>query len=85
MLAKSEHPSTEEDRVKLEDFDVVGDEKRRMSEKRRVFLWRCWWEDAVQRVVAEVDVETEDILCFCAFVYIFFVFENRRCYCGLLK
>lgn len=70
MLAKSEHPSTEEDRVKLQDFNVIGDEKRRMSEKRRVFLWRCWWEDGVQRVVAEVDVETEDIfvlLCFCVY------------------
>lgn len=61
MLAESEHPSAEEDRVELEDLEVVGDEKRRMSEKRRVFLWRCWWGDVVQRVVAGTDVESEDI------------------------
>lgn len=61
MLAESEHPSAEEDRVELEDLDVVGDEKRRMNEKRRVFLWMCWWGGAVQRVVAESDVESEDI------------------------
>lgn len=57
MLADSEQPSAKVDRVELEDFEVFGGEKRRMSEKRRVFLWRCWCEDGVQSVVAETDVE----------------------------
>lgn len=63
MLAESESPSAKEERVALEDFEVFGDEKRRMSEKRRVFLWRCWCEEGVQSVIADTDVASvEDMI-----------------------